>query len=319
MFRRCLGLILLLSIGCDGAPEDLHAVPDDDDATDDDDSVSADDDSVSDDDDSVSDDDAGDDDSSPPGTCPSGMVHVQGGTFSLGEWDADQITGFASAEIIAQATFVIDAFCIDEYPFPGPQGGEWPVDGLDAEDAVAFETLVTPHGRRLCGIVEMLLAGAGPDNWRYPYDPMDWIEGTCPPDDSDPGPMGSYPGCVSPLGIHDFMVRSTWGRLDCDELREACGVDEGGADHLPLEGQYAVWGGTSRPNTFYAPSNFGVHFHEPGTSAFQDDGVRTCATPWTSHDDDGWSSLVDEFRTNNSFETLLHGRAPQPDQAPRRH
>lgn len=294
---QVLGMLAGLHAGCAPVSEAFHG----DAAEDDDSSAIGDDDSGS----------ADDDDSAQIGPCPPGMIHVEGGTFDLGEWDPEQAIGYNNDGIIMLSTFDADGFCVDEYPFPGSVGEPWPWDGLSVEDAMVFEALVTPYGRRLCGMVELMLAGAGPENWRFPYDPEERISGMCEPDDFDPGPLGNYPTCVSPLGVHDFMVRSTWGRLHSDELREACGEAYlGGVEDLPGGGDFAVWGGTSRPDTWYASTNFGIHFHFLGAGSHSDDGVRTCATPGTPHDTAAWNDLLDEFRESYSFATLLYGAPP---------
>ena len=49
---------------------------------------------------------------------------------------------------------------------------------------------------------------------------------------------------------------------------------EGESSSVTTESGWAVWGGTSRADTFYAPDNFGLHFHPGGADSFQDDGFR---------------------------------------------
>jgi len=56
---------------------------------------------------------------------------------------------------------------------------------------------------------------------------------------------------------------------------------------LPPESfEYAVQGGTSRANTFYSPTNFGIHSHPVG-EVYVDDGARVCADPAQEWSDDG--------------------------------
>ena len=251
-------------------------------------------------------------DEAPRDPCPPGMRFVEGGRFTLGESEPSRITadpydpgGFSSTEIVLRSEFDVASFCMDEYPFPGTSGDSWPTDGLSLQDAVVFDVKISRSDRRLCSITELLLAGAGPENWRYPYNPEIRREGVC----EVVGSIGSQPECVSPLGFHDFMIQSTWGNLTDPVLRDACAADLGGTRNLPGGGSYAVWGGNYLLDTFYSPNNFGIHFHSFHEGAYDDDGVRTCADPatWSPRSAAAWKALTEEFRATGSFQSFLYG------------
>lgn len=213
--------------------------------------------------------------------CPKGMVFVEGGRFSLGEGRREAMHDEEPTAVIFKTDLAIEPFCIDRFPFPGRAGDHWPIDGLNTGMVREFERQVQQRGRRLCLISELLLAAAGPENWRYPYHPEEWKIGVCDSDDRHPRPIGTFEGCVSPLGVRDVGIRSCWGRLG-SELRDHL-RSYGGPTRPPhLGGQmpgglaYAVHGGTSRLNTYYAPNNFGVHAHEMGEPNYLDDTIRVC-------------------------------------------
>ncbi len=259
------------------------------------------------------DDTTGDDDDSiePIGTCPDGMVLIDGGTFTLGEWDSDILSQYYSHLVIAEREMQLDSFCIAKYPFPNRIGEYWPHDGLSLASIVDFEERVGLYGRRLCTVSELLLASAGADNWRQPYDAEDHIHGMCEPDDMNLEiRLGTFDTCVSPYGVHDFAVRSCWARLENESIATDAEVgwyeERGPYVSFPGE-QYAVWGGTSRGDTFYAPSNFGLHFH--GLEApYLDDGVRVCATPkeeWSNEIGSDWEEEVDLYLVYNTFTAWL--------------
>lgn len=249
---------------------------------------------------------------SPPDTaieeppCPPGMVLVDGGTFTLGEWDESTfVTGFHGA-VIELTEFELQPYCIDLYPFPGEPGDTWPCDGLNWRAMAAFDEAIAEFHRRPCSVGELLLAAAGPDNWRYPYDPEELRAGVCEPSDLAPeSEIGSYRECYSPLGLYEFIVRSTWGFLENDTLRaRLASLSE---EPLPAGGLYAVQGGTSRDATFYASTNFGIHFHGVYAVAHNDDGARTCTMPydWDPQTQEAWADFTDGFRVHSSFQELL--------------
>ena len=332
---------LLWLCACQGSDDDDDTSPplDDDDSSlsDDDDS------SLSDDDDSslVDDDDsalAGDDDDSghsrppdpptpaTPPACPAGMIGVAGGIYELGEDDPDwllpspnnswrfEYPGLDLLELttIPLSTLEIPAFCMDRFPFPGIEGEEWPADGLNLATVTLLDTELATYGRRACTISELLLAAAGPDNWRFPYDEGEHRFGVCEFDDFNPGPLGRMPDCSSPLGFRDTLVRSVWAFLDT-AMRDAL-APHGMPVLPPWEGAafagseaYAVYGGTSRPGTFYAYSNFGVHSHSDSVELFLDDGFRVCADPGTPDpvQEAAWQVRLDEFLLVGTYYSWL--------------
>lgn len=278
---------------------------------DDDSSDSGDDDTTGDDDDNdMTDDD--DDTTEPVRTCPSGMILIDGGTFTLGEWDQSVLDQFYSHQVVAERELEVSAFCVAEYPFPNLIGEYWPFDGLSLESIVEFEQRIELYNRRLCTVSELLLASAGSENWRYPYHAENHVQGMCEPDDMNMEiRLGTFDTCVSPYGVHDFAVRSCWARLENESIAvdaEAGWYEERGP-YVPFPGtDYAIWGGTSRGDTFYAPSNFGMHFHGI-EDPYLDDGVRVCATPqveWPDETEQAWITALNEFLIQNTFSAWLH-------------
>jgi len=233
--------------------------------------------------------------------CPTGMVGVEGGTFTLGEWNEADIT-YYEGRAIPEIELTVESFCVDVYPFPGEAGDAWPSDGLSYDQAAAFGDTITVYGRRLCTTAELLLAAAGPENWRYPYDPEDYSEGTCDPSDNTPMPLGEYPGCVSPVGVHDFMVRSSWSVFDAATL---AAVEKNWSGDLPGGGTYAVYGGTSRQDTIYAPNNYAIHLYGPKDGTYTTNNVRTCADVGAGEKttDEAWARWTDNF--TGSFADFL--------------
>ena len=352
--RTLLLLSLLFLPACEGAGDDDSAAPDDDDtqAPGDDDATAADDDdaTVDDDDDATAgddddattgdDDDAtgGDDDDSahtrppdPPEApaapdCPTGMIGVPEGTWTLGEGDPDWLlpspnnsweSEYPGLDLLALTTIplsthTIPAFCMDRFPFPGIEGENWPVDGLNFDTVRELDLALDVFGRRACTLSELLLAGAGPNNWRFPYDPGEPISGICEEDDFAPGPIGRMPGCVSPLGFRDMLVRSVWARLD--PAMGAVLAPQGMPIYPPWDGAsfagsqpYAVYGGTSRQGTFYCSTNFGVHSHPDSVELFLDDGFRACANPGLPDPsvEAAWQDFLADFLLVGSYQDWL--------------
>jgi len=262
------------------------------------------------DDDATGDDD--DDTTEPADTCPEGMVLIDGGTFTLGEWDESTLSQFYTHQVVMERDLQVSTFCVAKYPFPNRIGEYWPHDGLSLASIVDFEERVSLYDRRLCTVSELLLASAGPDNWRYPYDAEDHVQGMCEPDDMNMEiRLGTFDTCVSPYGVHDFAVRSSWARMENESIVEDAesGWYEERGPYVPFPGiDYAVWGGTSRGDTFYAPTNFGIHFH--GVEApYLDDGVRVCATPkkeWSAQVESEWVEEIDLFLQTNTFLDWLY-------------
>jgi len=210
-----------------------------------------------------------------------GLVLIEGTSVRLGETDASLIDqwdgdGEEAQTIIPAANHTLSDFYIDRYPFPGIAGEQWFTDGTRHNTIEALDATLTDFGRRVCDISELMYAAAGPNNHRYPYGDGSTPGNACDSDDENPSPIGSFPNCESALGIRDFQVRSTWGKLDAATISVM--QDTPQTEGFPGDLIYAVWGGTSRDDTFYAPTNFGFHTHDRlAEDLYLDDGFRVCA------------------------------------------
>jgi len=240
------------------------------------------------------------------------MTHIAAATLELGEWEScDELPYESNSEcerggMITLHPFTISAFCIQTFPFPGIEGTSWPQEAPTYDQVEQLDMALPILGRRLCDMSELLLAGTGPDNWRYPYAPDTWSDSMCDPDDLNPEVMGSYPGCESPLGVRDTGVRPTWGVYD-ESMRQLL-EPLGGPPHLPHLSEdpdfdpagedYGLIGGAVRTNTFYAASNFGAHRHARSEDSFADDDLRICADPTDepeSHDAE-YTEAIERFQ-----------------------
>lgn len=226
-------------------------------------------------------------------TCPPGMIGIQTGPAELGEADGALAAKYTPNTVVPRSVYSVPAFCIDRYPLPGRQGDAWPTDGLNKKQVrEQVEPWLHRHDRRLCTVAELMRAAGGPLGQRYPWgdDPSAEI---CDIKDDAPDAMGTFAGCVSPDGLRDLQVRSTWARLDPQTLERMTAA--GAADQPGFDGGYAVWGGLVRTDTYYAPTNFGVHFHQDSAPGFSDDGLRTCAWPSAGAHPD-WAGAMDRLR-----------------------
>lgn len=236
----------------------------------------------------------------PPVTCPQGMVHIQGGAWDLGR---SEDPGTYLGGWLPVYRVELKSYCIDAFPFPGREGAPYPLDGLTWDRMIVLEEALVQHGRRPCTVSELLRAGAGPDNWRYPTHATEWQKERCETNDLHPKPLGTYPDCKTPEGVHEFQVRSTWGTLD--EPAKAAFLSRWPPEDLWFEGR-AVWGGTARSDTFYAPDNSGLHFHGPGVDQFEDDNFRVCADPGKPPTDPAaYSVFIDTFVEHNNYKALF--------------
>ena len=207
--------------------------------------------------------------------CPAGMILLPAGRYLLGEGDPARLE-LHGRWVLPQAEVELQEACIDALPFPGRRGAPWPQDGLLSSDLPALEEKLSEHGRRLCTVGELMLGAAGPDNQRQAVD-----RALCEVSDEHPGQaLGRHPGCVSSMGLYDLGVRSSWARLQ-----------------VPWGSEAVVWGRAAREDTFYAPSNFGVHEHGQDTQRYVDDGLRVCADPHapTPGAEEAWSAQVARF------------------------
>jgi len=216
-----------------------------------------------------------------------GLVAIEGGTFTLGETDADSYADHLRPgevrQVILAREFELEDFLIAEFPFPGVEGVEWFTDGATHNTIEALTKQLAEYERRPCTISELLYAAAGPNNQRYPYGNT-FQAGLCDPDDENPQPIGTFTDCESDLGIRDFQVRATWGSLDPQILAYLNG--EGDQQPIGEDLDYGVWGATSRSDTIQAPTNFGFHTHGDDPTPYLDDGFRVCAdqTPTQAKD-----------------------------------
>ena len=239
-----------------------------------------------------------------------GLVFIEGNGAFLGETDPDLIDlydgdGEEAQTIMPASNYEIADYYIDRYPFPGIAGADWFTDGTRHNTIEALDATLADFGRRVCDISELMYAAAGPNNHRYPYgDGFTWGD-ACDPDDMNPSPIGSFPDCVSALGIRDFQVRSTWGRLDDTTVAVMQETTQHG--NFPNDLIYAVWGGTSRDDTFYAPSNFGFHTHERlAEDLYLDDGFRVCADEEpTNNEEIAYSRWLERAIEAGSYEALF--------------
>jgi hypothetical protein len=247
--------------------------------------------------------------------CPEGMVHVEGGAFVLGEGGDPAHQPSQYNAVIRQTTVEVTDFCIDALPFPGREGAAWPADGLGREAAERLDRGLADHGRRLCSVSELVVASAGSDNWRYPYDPELHRTGLCDPDDSHPRPLGTFEACSSRSGVRDLQVRSTWARLGRSMRNhlESYGAPNrpphlGGG--MPEDRTYAVWGGTARSDTYYSPNNFGVHAHDAAEGTYLDDTTRVCCERKrvSQRTERAYDAFVETFEASNSYSTFLEDR-----------
>ncbi len=238
------------------------------------------------------------------------LVGIGAVTTELGEEDLLIISryggdGSENQTIIPHSSLSLDPFWIDRYPFPGLEGQDWFVDGLSHEMVSQLDDWLGDYGRRACTVSELLYAAAGRDNQRYPYGDGSFDINACDPDDSNPEPLGTYTTCESPLGIRDFQVRSTWAQLDAQMLDVMMATPQ--QPGFPGDYTHAVWGGTSRTDTFYSPNNFGFHVHDVLDEAYVDDGFRVCAGPDAPTDEQNtaYAYWLEDVIMAGSYEALF--------------
>ena len=223
--------------------------------------------------------------------CPGSMIRLDGGEAWMGRARAKY-----GQDQVHPLQVQVQAFCIDPLPFPGQEGDLWLEDGLEAGSVRRFEAILEAHGRRLCSAEELLWATAsGPANLAF-------ITGRSFPDQCEPNaswgdmkPLGAHRGCVNDWGIRDVNVSSAWVRasVEVDQARGASRI----RDHVIL-------GGTNRRDTFYAPTNFGLHTHDPGDIVYFDDQVRVCAYPGASFESQ-WQLFREAAALQGTFEGAM--------------
>jgi hypothetical protein len=215
------------------------------------------------------------------------MVSVEGGEAVLGRYryryESDQVP---------PVSVDLEPFCVAIHPFPGRPGDSYPEDGLEAGDLWLWEHLLHSYGRRLCTVEELVWSlASGVEN--LPFSQGQGRSPFCEPDSSwgDMDPLGRWANCRNRLGLQDMETLSSWAQAseDVDDAR-------GAQRRRP----WVVVGGTNRPDTFYAPTNFGLHAHDPGDPAFFDDQLRVCADPGWSREAE-WAVFQEAAAAQGSF------------------
>jgi len=240
--------------------------------------------------------------------CPSEMVAVPGGDYVLGEADAKFLPeGAWQTLTIREGPFTLGDVCVARLPFPAIEGAPWPSDGLSARHLPALTAALARTGRRLCRVDELLLASAGPENWRVPHHPVGDDDTPNPCGDDVPSRrLGDRPACRSPWGVLDVPIRSSWATTPAP-LRVTL-TDRGVT--LAPETTHLLYGGTARQDTGFPPTNFSVHPPAADEPPLHD-GLRLCADPGarTEAEEAAWEALVADFRAaGGSFEGWLAGR-----------
>ncbi len=224
--------------------------------------------------------------------CPAGMIDLGPGSAPMGSAE----TSHGPAEI-PLLDIQVERFCIDPFPFPGQAGDHYPVDGLAFRQLPAWDRLLQAYGRRLCTPEELLWASAaGPAN--LPYATGSQRSMLCEPQDDweRMAPLGSWPACVSPWGLYDFNVMSSWATASGP-------IDLAREESHPKP--YAVVGGTSREDTYYAPTNYGIHSHGLEDFPYYDDQLRVCADPGVHADPAAWQIFRQAAANQGSFGAAL--------------
>lgn len=235
--------------------------------------------------------------------CPIGMIEVAATTVDLGETDAEMLETYFGTALPLQS-YTLGEYCIGTFPLPGFAGQEWMTDGLAVHQLAQVEEILAAHNRRLCSTAELLYGAAGPENWRHPYDAQNADDTACDSDSQNPSPLGTFPNCESPLGLRDFEVRSSWSVLD--EVT-AEGLYEAWPTNFPGGGRYAAYGATADVDTYYAPNNFSVHFHDAEEDAYTNNGLRVCADVdmVDSAVEEAWTETISTLRDVQRFAVWL--------------
>ncbi len=199
--------------------------------------------------------------------CPEGMLPIPGGSYVLGPGDIEPVAHYFTPDRSA----ALPAFCMDVYEWPN-KVGELPKTNITWEES---RLLCEAKGRRLCTVDEWEAACRGTERWRYSYGPeydpaRCFTEGARYYDTRDLRPIGGFPDCVSPQGIHDLNGGvSEW--VDAARPGPAFPPDPHADDtvcHEILGG--TMWGAT------YGQDCLSRHWHAVGHRQ-DDDGFRCCA------------------------------------------
>jgi hypothetical protein len=75
----------------------------------------------------------------------------------------------------------------------------------------------------------------------------------------------------------------------------------------PDAGGLAIAGGTARTDTYYAPDNYGIHFHGEAEAPYGDDSVRFCADPSARSPEDkqALTAWLGVFSATPTFAAML--------------
>jgi len=219
--------------------------------------------------------------------CAGGMIYVDGGSAVLG-----QLRPAHGEDQVTPMRMRVEDYCIGTFPLPGRAGDHWPEDGLATAQVGDWEQLLESYGVRFCSVEELVWASAtGARNLPY-------ASGMQPPEQCethfswpDMKSLGHFESCVSPWGLRDLNVASSWAV-------SSARVDE--ARNASRRASHVVVGGTNRNDTYYAPTNFGHHIHAQEDAAFFDDQLRVCSD-LLSVDSGAWSLFQEAMESQGSF------------------
>lgn len=240
--------------------------------------------------------------------CPMGMKHVAApGEVVLGEDDPQRVFDCAcDPNTVLEATWTLERdYCIATWPFPGKG---YRVPTRDPEGHLAYgevkriAAILPRYGRRLCSFKEVLFAAAGRENRRFPWGD-EWRD-VCDSYKEPVGTIGAWPECVTPEGVFELGVRSTWATLDAQAERHL----EAGYDVGLDPGDLAVTGLSSEQRAGLAAlTNYGIHCHVNACGTYDrgveggldwsDDALRVCADPGPADPakDAAWAALRARF------------------------
>ncbi|MEE2750493.1 MAG: hypothetical protein VX519_03620 [Myxococcota bacterium] len=223
--------------------------------------------------------------------CTEDMIYVEGGSGVLG-----QLRPAHGEDQVSPLKVEVEDFCIGRFPLPGRPGDHWPEDGLATATVGDWEQLLQAYGMRFCSVEELVWASASGER-NLPY-----ASGMQPPEDCEPifswpdmKALGHFESCVSPWGLRDLNVTSSWA-VSSEQVDEARNASR--------RAPYVVVGGTNRNDTYYAPTNFGHHIHAQEDAAFFDDQLRVCSD-LLSVDAGAWALFQEAMESQGSFSGAL--------------
>ncbi len=202
------------------------------------------------------------------GSCPEGMAPVPGGAYLLGPGGIDFPAPYWTPDRLAE----LEPFCMDIYEWPN-QEGALPKTNVTWEEARLH---CEAAGKRLCKVDEWEAACRSAEGWVYSYGPdyeptRCYTEGATHFDTRALRPIGSFPDCVGPLGVHDLNGSvSEW--VDAEHPGPPFPPDPSVAEGTPC---HEIMGGTMWSAT-YGQDCRSRHWHAVGHRQ-DDDGFRCCA------------------------------------------